>query len=41
MDFYDIELNLPPDYCHYQYDVYEFADSCLDYLFNLPMINSN
>jgi hypothetical protein len=30
MDFDDIELDLPPEYCHYQYNGCEFADSCLD-----------
>jgi hypothetical protein len=30
MDFYDLELDLPPEYCHYQDNGCEFADSCLD-----------
>jgi AraC-like DNA-binding protein len=30
MDCDDIELDLPPEYCHYQDNGCEFADSCLD-----------
>ena len=30
MDCYDFELDLPPEYCHYQDNGCEFADSCLD-----------
>jgi transcriptional regulator of acetoin/glycerol metabolism len=30
MDFDDLELDLPPEYCHYQDNGCEFADSCLD-----------
>jgi len=30
MDFDDFELDLPPEYCHYQDNGCEFADSCLD-----------
>ena len=30
MDFDDIELDLPPEFCHYQDNGCEFADSCLD-----------
>jgi hypothetical protein len=30
MDFDDIELDLPPEYCHYPDNGCEFADSCLD-----------
>ena len=30
MDFYDFELDLPPEFCHYQDNGCEFADSCLD-----------
>jgi hypothetical protein len=30
MFFDDLELDLPPEYCHYQDNGCEFADSCLD-----------
>jgi AraC-like DNA-binding protein len=30
MVFDDLELDLPPEYCHYQDNGCEFADSCLD-----------
>jgi len=30
MDCYDFELDLPPEFCHYQDNGCEFADSCLD-----------
>jgi len=30
MDFTDIELDLPPEYCHYRDNGCDFADSCLD-----------
>jgi hypothetical protein len=30
MDFDTVELDLPPEYCHYQDNGCEFADSCLD-----------
>lgn len=30
MDCYDFELDLPPEFCHYQDKGCEFADFCLD-----------
>ncbi|MDH5696301.1 MAG: helix-turn-helix domain-containing protein [Dehalococcoidia bacterium] len=30
MSLTNTELNLPPEYCHYQDDGCEFADSCLN-----------
>jgi len=30
MDYDDFELDLPPEYCHYQDSGCEFADSCLN-----------
>ncbi|NQT31422.1 MAG: helix-turn-helix domain-containing protein [Deltaproteobacteria bacterium] len=30
MDCYDFELDLPPEFCHYQDNGCEFGDSCLD-----------